>query len=86
MIHMNSASFSIGEFLLLKSNYKYVFKVIYFASRYDIQSSLKTATRASRLGSEDAISYKITDTTRIAKVCYFFRASPSQKKLTSESK
>ena len=36
--------------------------------RYDLPSSLKTATRAQRQGTTDPVYYRITDSTQIAKV------------------
>lgn len=53
---------------VLFNKYKESDEVRLIFDRYDVQSSLKTATRLQRQGKEDSIYYRITDSTQISKV------------------
>lgn len=53
---------------VLFNKYKESDEVRLIFDRYDVQSSLKTATRLQRQGKEDSIYYRKTDSTQISKV------------------
>ena len=52
----------------LSLKYRVIEEVRLVSDRYNLPSSLKTATRAQRRGTTDPVYYRITDSTQIAKV------------------